>query len=53
MRLIALTGYGQLRDHAQAKASGFDRLLVKPVDPEELGEIIRELRDPPARDQLA
>ena len=53
LRLVALTGYGQLRDHAQAKASGFDRLLVKPVDPEELGEILRELLGPPARDQVA
>lgn len=31
-RLIALSGYGQERDRAQSKASGFEAHLVKPVD---------------------
>jgi len=31
-RLIALTGYGQPADRAQAAASGFDEHLVKPVE---------------------
>jgi signal transduction histidine kinase/CheY-like chemotaxis protein len=31
-RLIALSGYGQDRDRAQSKASGFEEHLVKPVD---------------------
>ena len=30
--LIALTGYGQASDRAQALAAGFDRHLTKPVD---------------------
>lgn len=34
--LIALTGYGQLRDKEAAALSGFDAHLVKPVDPDEL-----------------
>jgi PAS domain S-box-containing protein len=32
-RLIALTGYGQPRDKARARAAGFAVHLVKPVDP--------------------
>ena len=36
MRLIALTGYGQARDAANARAAGFDEWLVKPADPEKL-----------------
>jgi signal transduction histidine kinase len=31
-RLIAVTGYGQETDKAQAQAAGFDSHLVKPVD---------------------
>jgi len=34
--MIALTGYGQLRDKEAAALSGFDAHLVKPVDPDEL-----------------
>jgi CheY-like chemotaxis protein len=30
--LIALTGYGQLRDREQSRAAGFDHHLIKPVD---------------------
>jgi CheY-like chemotaxis protein len=32
LRLIALTGYGQLEDRQRARAAGFDDHLVKPVD---------------------
>jgi PAS domain S-box-containing protein len=32
VRLIALTGYGQLEDRQRAKTSGFDAHLVKPVE---------------------
>jgi CheY-like chemotaxis protein len=35
-RLVAVTGYGQEDDVARARAAGFDLLLVKPVEPEEL-----------------
>jgi two-component system CheB/CheR fusion protein len=34
--LVAMTGYGQEADHARTAAAGFDRHLVKPVDPGEL-----------------
>jgi CheY-like chemotaxis protein len=32
LRLVALTGYGQLEDREQARAAGFDDHLVKPAD---------------------
>jgi CheY-like chemotaxis protein len=32
LRLIALTGYGQIEDRARAQAAGFDDYLVKPVE---------------------
>lgn len=32
VRLLALTGYGQPKDHERARAAGFDDHLVKPVD---------------------
>jgi signal transduction histidine kinase/CheY-like chemotaxis protein len=36
VRLIALTGYGQLSDRARALAAGFDAHLLKPIPPEML-----------------
>jgi PAS domain S-box-containing protein len=42
IRLIALTGYGQLEDRRRALAVGFDRHVAKPVDPDELEQIVRE-----------
>ncbi|MFN8392920.1 MAG: ATP-binding protein [Bdellovibrionota bacterium] len=39
--LIAVTGYGREQDRDQALASGFDRHLVKPIEPEKL---IAEIR---------
>ena len=44
---IALTGWAQPEDRERAHASGFDRHLVKPVEPAALEQLIREL---PARD---
>ena len=35
-RLIAVTGYGREEDRERVLAAGFDRHLVKPVDPAEL-----------------
>jgi signal transduction histidine kinase len=35
-RILALTGWGQDIDRTRSRAAGFDRHLVKPVDPEEL-----------------
>src|SRR5207249_10057965 len=34
--LWVLTGYGQEEDHRRSRAAGFDRHLLKPVDPEAL-----------------
>ena len=43
VKLIALSGYGAQSDHARSKEAGFDRHLVKPVDPTALPNIIAEL----------
>jgi len=43
--IIALTGWGNPDDRARSKAAGFDRHLVKPVDPRELMALIAEARD--------
>jgi GAF domain-containing protein/CheY-like chemotaxis protein len=40
--LIALTGYGQPQDRRQALEVGFDRHLVKPVDPDQLTTLIAQ-----------
>jgi two-component system, chemotaxis family, CheB/CheR fusion protein len=37
---VALTGYGRPEDRDRALAAGFDAHLVKPVDPEELNEVL-------------
>ena len=39
-KLIALSGYGTEKDHILSKEAGFDRHLVKPVDPSALPTII-------------
>jgi signal transduction histidine kinase/CheY-like chemotaxis protein len=39
--LIALTGYGQTQDLEQTRKAGFDYHLVKPVDAERLGKLLR------------
>jgi two-component system CheB/CheR fusion protein len=41
--LIALTGYGQPEDRAQATAAGFDYYLVKPVDLDALGQLVSRI----------
>jgi PAS domain S-box-containing protein len=38
--LVALTGYGQEEDRRRSREAGFDLHLVKPVDPQELEEIL-------------
>ncbi len=38
--LIAVSGYAQDKDRERSRAAGFDRHLAKPVDLEELREII-------------
>jgi PAS domain S-box-containing protein len=38
--LAAVTGYGQEEDHRRSKKAGFDYHLVKPVDPQQLVQIL-------------
>lgn len=42
-KLIALTGYGQPEDCERSHAAGFDRHLLKPVDPEMLSALLADL----------
>jgi CheY-like chemotaxis protein len=42
IRIIAVTGWGQADDRRRSLAAGFDRHLVKPVDPERLLAVISE-----------
>ncbi len=44
--LIALTGYGQPKDRRRATEAGFDSMLVKPVDPAALSELLATLEIP-------
>jgi CheY-like chemotaxis protein len=44
--LIALTGYGQPEDRRRATEAGFDEVLVKPVDPTALTELLATLEIP-------
>jgi CheY-like chemotaxis protein len=44
--LIALTGYGQPEDQQRAMEAGFDEVLVKPVDPTALAELLATLEIP-------
>jgi signal transduction histidine kinase/CheY-like chemotaxis protein len=41
-RLFALTGWGQEEDRERARQAGFDRHLVKPVDPDALSQLLNE-----------
>ena len=43
VRLVALTGYGLADDRARALAAGFDRHITKPVDPDQLQELVSTL----------
>jgi CheY-like chemotaxis protein len=40
MAMVALTGFGQDRDRAEAESAGFDRHMVKPID---YGALVRTL----------
>jgi PAS domain S-box-containing protein len=42
VRIIGVTGWGQAEDRRRTLAAGFDRHLVKPVDPEQLLLVIGE-----------
>jgi PAS domain S-box-containing protein len=41
VRLVALSGYGQVQDRTRSTKAGFDAHLVKPVDPATLGKVIQ------------
>ena len=43
--LVALTGWGQDEDRRRSAAAGFDRHLVKPVEPAALGAMLVSLSD--------
>lgn len=43
LRLVALTGWGSAEDRRRAKAAGFDNHCVKPVDLDNLSEILTRL----------
>ncbi|MEO7392585.1 MAG: ATP-binding protein [Ramlibacter sp.] len=49
-KLVALTGYGSPDDRLRTAQAGFDAHLVKPVDTEAIGSLLRELAlgPPPA-----
>jgi signal transduction histidine kinase/ActR/RegA family two-component response regulator len=42
IRLIAMTGYGQFHDSRRAREAGFDHHFIKPVDPDELQQLLAE-----------
>jgi signal transduction histidine kinase/CheY-like chemotaxis protein len=44
MRLVALTGWGQDEDKRRAIEAGFDQHFTKPVNPESLERLIKELQ---------
>jgi CheY-like chemotaxis protein len=47
MKLVAMTGYGQLSDREKAFAAGFDEHMTKPVDINRLREFFNGLSDEP------
>lgn len=42
--LVALTGWGADEDRRKTQDAGFDRYLVKPVDPNALVQLLAELQ---------
>lgn len=40
IKLIAVTGWGQPDDRLRARTAGFDRHLIKPIDPAEVDRLI-------------
>ena len=43
--LIAVTGWGQEDDKRKSEEAGFDRHMIKPVDPQTLMKLLSELSD--------
>ncbi len=46
LRLVAVTGYGEPRDHQRSRDAGFEQHLVKPVDIECLAGLLQRLNNP-------
>ncbi|HWP18059.1 MAG TPA: ATP-binding protein [Burkholderiaceae bacterium] len=46
--LVALSGYGQRQDVAASLGSGFSQHLIKPVEPQELMDLLRRLGHRPS-----
>jgi CheY-like chemotaxis protein len=44
--LVAVTGWGQSEDRRRAKEAGFDYHLVKPVEREQVAELLDGPRPP-------
>ena len=42
--IIAVTGYGSDEDYRRSHEAGFDRHLVKPVDPQVLQQVLANVR---------
>jgi CheY-like chemotaxis protein len=42
--LLAITGWGQAGDKERAKAAGFDHHLTKPVDLDEVEQLLQDFR---------
>lgn len=40
IKLIAVTGWGQAEDRNRAHSAGFDRHMVKPIDPDEVDRLL-------------
>lgn len=40
IKLIAVTGWGQAEDRNRAHSAGFDRHMVKPIDPDEIDRLL-------------
>src|SRR5690349_18769741 len=40
IKLIAVTGWGQPDDRVRARTAGFDRHLIKPIDPAEVDRLL-------------
>ena len=51
--VIAMTGWGQDEDKQRSRQAGFDRHLVKPVDPDDLEKLLMSLKNGASRTQLA
>ena len=46
--VVALTGWGQEADRRRSEDAGIDRHMVKPIDPDELADLIAGARGTPA-----